>query len=144
MVDRKGKGNYTGHCALEGSDSARRGCCQVETEKTLLFTISPRRPRSGSPGAYVCLYCWPVVAFSGRIIPPLNNAHHSECFSWEVNDSLLRIMRASGSIMARNKGKMDIGHVHAPQRKLNISVITEALSCLRSSLTSVENESCLT
>lgn len=90
--------------ALEGPRLANRGCCQVETEKTLLFTISPRR-LSRSSGAYVCLYCWPVVAFSGRIILPLKQwVPYTECSSREVNDCLLRIMRASGSTVARDEG----------------------------------------
>lgn len=59
------------------------------------------KTQSWSSGAYVCLYCWPVVAFSGRIILPLKQWVPYTEFSREVNDCLLSIIRASGSTVAR-------------------------------------------
>jgi len=64
-------------------------------------TVCYLTAKTQSSGAYVCLYCWPVVAFSGRIILPLKQWVPYTKFSREVNDCLLSIMRASRSTITR-------------------------------------------
>lgn len=106
--------------------ACKSSCCQVWTEKALLFTILPRTIQPTFL-AYVCVYCWPVVAFSGPIISRWNNEFRSECFSREVNVHLFKVIRTSTTLVTANEGTTAPSGVNASRWNFRTWIISSSL-----------------
>lgn len=86
--------------AAEGTAPLRTRESAVANRGRRYCLLSRRQPIRPTSRAYVCVYCWPAVAFPGPIISPRNNGLNSARFSRQVNVHLFKVIRTSTNAVA--------------------------------------------